>query len=277
MIWKKLQGMQVIYTERIIKYSRNYKKERNYLSVVTIALCESDLSYLKTLYKLIKTAARKAKIQDDIRIFSNGMKLLNEYENGKRFDIVVLDIDMPLINGKELAERLRRMDFSFFLVFVTAFENEMEKAIRYRINAFILKSSDSNEMINEFKRVFSEYLLVSPQYEFFEVLKDGVLSACKVELSNILGLYLSERIIYLKTTEKDYILKERRFNEIMERFLSKSFFECHRNYIVNLNRILEITDSDVILENGDKFPLSKRNRSRLVKEFAECVTDKSDS
>ncbi len=244
--------------------------------MITIALCESDISHLKTLYKLIKTAARKAKIQENIQIFSNGMKLLKEYENGKRFDIVVLDIDMPLINGKELAARLRRMDFSFFLVFITAFENEMEKAIRYRINAFILKSSDSNEMINEFKRVFSEYLLVNPQYEVFEVLKDGVLIACKVKLSNILGFYLSERIIYLKTTGKDYILKERRFNEILKRFLSKNFFECHRNYIVNLNRISEITDSDVVLENGDKFPLSKRNHSRLVKEFARCVMYETD-
>ncbi|MDE6725192.1 MAG: LytTR family DNA-binding domain-containing protein [Ruminiclostridium sp.] len=245
--------------------------------MITIALCDNDISYLKTLYKSIKTAAYKAKIQADIHIFSNGMKLLKEYENGKRFDIVILDIDMPLINGKELAARLRRIDFSFFLVFVTAFENEMEKAIRYRINAFILKSSDSTKMNSEFKRVFSEYLLVSPQYEVFDILKDGILSTCKVELSNILGFYLSEKIIYLKTDDNDYILKERRFNEILERFLGKNFFECHRNYIVNLNRISEITDSAVILENGDKFPLSKRNHSRLVKEFASCVTEKIDS
>lgn len=245
--------------------------------MITIALCESDISYLKTLYKLIKTAARKAKIQEEIHIFSNGMKLLKEYENGNRFDIVILDIDMPFINGKELAARLRSMDFSFFLVFVTAFENEMEKAIRYRINAFILKSSDNNEMINEFKRVFSEYQLMSPQYEVFGILKDGVLTTCKVELTNILGFYLSERIVYLKTAEKDYILKERRFNEILERFLDKNFFECYRNYIVNLNRVSEITDSAVILDNGDEFPLSKRNHSRLVKEFASCVMNETDS
>ena len=246
--------------------------------MITIALCDGDISYLKnTLYKSVITATYKAKIQAEIRIFSNGMKLLKEYENGNRFDIVVLDIDIPLINGKELAAHLRQMDFSFFLVFVAAFENEIENAIRYRINAFILKSSDSNKMNNEFKRVFSEYLLVDPQYEVFEILRDGLLSSYKVKLSNILGFYLSEKIIYLKTTEKDYILKERRFTEILERFLSKNFFECHRNYIVNLNRISEITDSDIILENGDKFPLSKRNRSRLVKEFARCVADKSGS
>lgn len=241
--------------------------------MITIALCSNDILYLKnTLYRSVKAATYKANIHADIRVFSNGMKLLKEYENGSRFDIVVLDIDMPFINGKELAARLRHKDFSFFLVFVTDFENEMANVIPYRINAFIPKSSDSNKMNSEFERVFSDYLLVDPQYEVFEILKNGVLSAYKVELSNILGFYLSERIIYLKTDEKDHILKERRFNEILERFLSKNFFECHRNYIVNLNRISEITDSVIILENGDRFPLSKRNHSRIVKEFAKCVT-----
>lgn len=243
--------------------------------MITIALCDDDTSYLKNaLFKSVTAAAYKAKIQADIRLFSNGMKLLEEYENGRRYDIVVLDIDMPFINGKELAERLRRMDFSFFLVFVTSCENELVNTIRYRINAFIPKSSDANKMNDEFTRVFSEYVLLSPQYEVFEIFKEGVLSAYKAELNNILGFYLLEKNIYLKTTTNNYILKERKFNEILERFLSKNFFECHRNYIVNINRIAEITDSDVILDNGDRFPLSKRNRSKLVKAFARCAMEK---
>lgn len=244
--------------------------------MITIALCDNDTSYLKnTLFRSVMAAAYKAKVQADIRLFSNGMELLREYENGNRFDIVILDIDMPFINGKELAERLRRMDFSFFLVFVTAYENELANAIRYRINAFISKNSDTNKMNDEFTRVFGDYLLLRPQYEVFEILKEGVLSAYKVELSNILGFYLSDKIIYLKTTTNNYILKERKFNEILEKFLNKNFFECHRNYIVNINRIAEITDSDVILENGDKFPLSKRNRSKLLRAFAGCDTEET--
>lgn len=89
--------------------------------MITIALCDNDILYLKeTLYRSVMAAAYKAKIQADIHLFSNGNKLLREYENGNRFDIVILDIDMPFIDGKELAARLRRMDFSFFLVFVSA-------------------------------------------------------------------------------------------------------------------------------------------------------------
>lgn len=246
--------------------------------MITIALCDDDVSYLKnTLYKAVLEAAYKAGIQTDVHLFSNENKLLREYENGNRFDIVILDIDMPFLNGKELAARLRLMDFSFFLVFVTAYENELANTIRYRINAFIPKSSDNNEMNDEFMRVFSEYLCFCPQYEVFDILRDGLLSSYKVELSNILGFYLSEKIIYLKTTANDYILKERRFNEILDRFLSKNFFECHRNYIVNINKISEITESAVILENGDEFPISKRNHRKLVKAFARYVMEEADN
>ena len=240
--------------------------------MITIAMCDDNISYLKnTLFKSVMAATYKANMQADIRLFSDGIKLLDEYENGNRFDIVILDIDMSSINGKELASCLRRMDFSFFLVFVTDLENELANAIRYRINAFILKSGDSDKMDSEFERVFSEYLLINPQYEVFEILKEGILSAYKVELNNILGFYLSEKIIHLKTVDKDYILKERKFNEILERFLCKNFVECHRNYIVNLNRVSEVTESVVVLENGDMLPVSRRNHSKLLKEFTKCV------
>ena len=246
--------------------------------MITIALCDDDVSYLNnTLCRAVLAATYKANIQAEIHLFSNENKLLREYENGNRYDIVILDIDMPYLNGKELAAKLRLMDFSFFLVFVTAYENELANTIRYRINAFIPKSSDKNKINDEFIRVFSEYSYFAPQYEVFEILKDGLLSACKVELNNILGFYLSEKIVYLKTTSDDYILKERRFNEILDRFLSKNFFECHRNFIVNINRIAEITDSVVIFENGEKFPLSKRNHSKLVKAFARYVMEEADN
>ena len=246
--------------------------------MITIALCDDDVSYLNnTLYRAVLAATYKAKIQAKISLFSNENKLLHEYENGNRYDIVILDIDMPYLNGKELAAKLRLMDFSFFLVFVTAYENELENTIRYRINAFISKSSDKNKMNEEFIRVFSEYSHFSPQYEVLDILKDGLVSACKFDLNNIMGFYLSEKIIYLKTTSGDYILKERRFNEILDRFLSKNFFECHRNFLVNINRIDEIKNSVVILENGDKFPLSKRNYSKLLKAFTRYVMEEADN
>lgn len=245
--------------------------------MITIALCDDDVSYLNNiLYRSVLTAVHKSKIQAEIKSFSSSNKLLNEYENGNRFDIVILDIDMPYLNGKELAARIRVMDFSFFLVFVTAYENELVNTVRYRINAFIPKSSDKNKMNDELIRVFREYSQFKPQYEVFEILQEGLLSSYKVALNNIIGFYLTDKIIYLKTVTGDYILNEKRFNEIAKRFFDHSFFECHRNYIVNINRISEINDNIVILENGDKFPLSKRKRSSLVKAFTEYVMEEAD-
>lgn len=245
--------------------------------MITIALCDDDVSYLNNiLYKSVLAAVHKSEIQAEIKSFSNSNKLLNEYENGNRFDIVILDIDMPYLNGKELAARLRALDFSFFLVFVTAYENELVNTVRYRINAFIPKSSDKNKMNDELIRVFREYSQFNPQYEVFEILRDGLLSSYKVALNNIIGFYLTDKIIYLKTVTGDYILNEKRFNEITKKFLNQSFFECHRNYIVNINKISEINDNIVILENGDKFPLSKRKRSSLVKAFTGYVMKEAD-
>lgn len=246
--------------------------------MITIALCDDDISYLKSiLHRSVLEAVYKADIQAEIRLFSNGIKLLKEYESGNRFDIVILDIGMPFINGKELAARLRSMDHSFFLVFVTSYRNEIANTIRYRINAFIPKSSDKNEMNAELIRVFKEYSQLKPQYEVFEILRCGMLSTFKVPLNDILGFYLEDNIIYLKTTTGDYILKERIFSEILKRFLGKNFIECRRNYIININRISEIDGDIVILENGEIFPVSKRNYNKLVKAFIRHIMEEADN
>lgn len=240
--------------------------------MITVAVCDDDVNFLKTtMTDILTVAARKSQKEIKPTFFTDGRKLLNEFKNGNPFDIVILDIAMPHINGKQLAEQLRLLNRSFFLVFMTAYEEEVLKTIRYMINAFIPKSFDTSLIQNELIRVFDEYANYKPEYEVIEILKDGVSATYKIMKDDILAFYFLNKISYMKTYNEQFILRERTFSNISDRFKNNGFVECYRNYLVNLSRIQEVNDDNIILDNGEELPLSKRSKSSLSKMLCSYI------
>lgn len=86
--------------------------------MIRIAICDDDIQYMKnSIGRLVYEISSSLNTEIEIKLFSDGNRLIHCFENGTYFDIVILDIDMPAINGKMVAERLRTMDNSFYLAF----------------------------------------------------------------------------------------------------------------------------------------------------------------
>jgi len=237
--------------------------------MIKIAVCDDDEMFIyETLNHTILMAAKSAKIRPQIRCFIDGTLLLNSFQDGEYYDIVILDIDMPKINGKELAAKLREIDMSFFLVFITSYPNELANTVPYRINAFIHKNGDVKNYGSELVRVFSEYQRIKPEHEMIEVNKDGESIYLTLPLNSIYWFKLSEKIIKMRTISEEYILSERVFSKIAESYAGKGFFEVHRNILVNLRKIRSVGESSVLLDDGEQLPLSRRKRKDLLEAMA---------
>lgn len=78
----------------------------------------------------------------------NGRQALELYDSHK-YQIAVLDIEMPGISGIEAAEILRRKDKACSIIFLTAFDefSYAKKAITVRALDYLLKPFDEKELI----------------------------------------------------------------------------------------------------------------------------------
>lgn len=90
----------------------------------------------------------------------NGREAIEVFEK-KRCEIVLLDIEMPGINGIEAAERIRDRDKNCSIIFLTAFDcfTYAKKAIKVRALDYLLKPSSDQELITvieEAARLVSE-------------------------------------------------------------------------------------------------------------------------
>ena len=238
-----------------------------------IAICDDNEKYISEKLKpLTERAAAEVNCSAEITLFTDGNRLVSAFEQGSGFDIVMLDIDMPAINGKAVAEKLRLLDSGFFLLFITSFRAEVFNTIPYRINAFIPKDSDDSAITAEIKRVLSDYAAHKPEYILFDAVSGGEHSALKLTAEDIFCFCCVRRRVYLKTGNREYQLSSVRISELSKRFADKGFFEVCRGYVVNISKIRSVNSIDIELDNGEIIPLSRRRAKELLARISDYVT-----
>ncbi len=80
---------------------------------------------------------------------SNGREAVRIYEEHK-IQIVILDIEMPGMNGIQAAEEIRQRDPECCIIFITAFDafDYARKAIRVRAMEYLVKPYEEEEFLN---------------------------------------------------------------------------------------------------------------------------------
>jgi two-component system response regulator LytT len=71
--------------------------------------------------------------------------------------------------------------------------------------------------------------------------------------------------IIIKTDAKNYTVHTT-LKKIEEKLPASIFLKIHRSYIINLNKIIDIQDSTVLI-GKDLLPISKNNRTVLMKSL----------
>ncbi len=244
--------------------------------MIKIAVCDDDAEFLTTTMKLLMSKAIKlAGINASLVMFNDEKELLREFENDNIYDIVILDIDMPSINGKDLAKKLRNINSTFCLAFMTAYKDEVYSAIPIGINAFIPKEFNTESCLEALTRLLNDYSENQPENTFWEVISDGICVTKRIPFSNIFYFHYCNENIILHTFKETYILTERTFEKIAQKCIPNGFYRSHRNYIINVNKIFEILDREIVMSNQEHLPLSKRSRKDLFKEITGVISNKA--
>lgn len=88
-------------------------------------------------------------------IVDNGAQALEKLQS-EPFDLLLSDVDMPVMNGYVLVDEIKKLGLSLPMVCVTAFaiSGDREKLLLHGFNSYISKPIDMDEM----KRVLDVYI-----------------------------------------------------------------------------------------------------------------------
>ena len=168
-----------------------YYYRGDYLVVLLVDDEELQLLRLEASVKRIMPTAK-------ILSYTNPVKALEENGNGK-IDIAFLDIEMPVLNGLQLAKRLKAINPLINVIFVTAYSDYAVSAYELHASGYVLKPVKDEKVRAEIDALrypvnfkLSKKIYVQC-FGNFEIFYDGVPLKFKRSKTKELFAYLIDR------------------------------------------------------------------------------------
>ncbi|MCD7856293.1 MAG: LytTR family DNA-binding domain-containing protein [Clostridiales bacterium] len=200
--------------------------------------------------------------------FADPAAFLEQYSPA--YDLVLLDIQMPGMNGMRLAERLREMDSKVLIVFVT---NMAQYAVQgYQVAAldFILKPISYFQFSRMMDRAFRcleqrnpASLIVTSKRDTYRI---PVADICYIESQNHKLLIHREGGVLEAWTA---------LSAVEESLPPRQFSRVNAGMLVNLGKVAGVQRDNVQLLSGEELPIARRRKKEFCANLAYYYGEKS--
>lgn len=231
--------------------------------MIRVLIAEDDPRCAIQLRQFLDSYSQETGRTFRITHYDNGEDLVERYQ--PEFDLLLLDVDMPFMDGMTAAGHIRRLDPEVVIVFVT---NLAQYAIQgYSVNAldYILKPLNYFSFSQRLTRAL-RYVKKREDAYITVAVKGGAL---KLEVGNIHYIERLGRQLMFHT--HDGIHASSATLQQMEDALSgKGFARCNKGYLVNLAHVSGVRDGCAVVQ-GDKLLISRGRRGPFLDALADYV------
>jgi len=176
---------------------------------------ENLLFYLENSFKKVLTAG-------------NGVEALEVFKSEPNIDLVITDINMPVMNGLDMIKKIKDINLNTKFLITTAYNNQeyLLEAIDLGVISYIVKPVDVNLLFKKIKFTYKN---------IFE----------KKSLD-----ILSEKMSTLKSLNMEQFSQA--LDKVLMEITQKNTFNLYNNYIYDFNNKYIIKDNQVISLNNQE-------------------------
>lgn len=229
--------------------------------MLKIAICDDsreDVEVLESVFDKL----HHLEVEYDI-YFSADELLMYIEKNEEKYQMYILDIDMPEKSGLELAQEIRDRGSKALIVFLTSYINYAMDVFQYFTFDFIEKPITVEKLSSVIDNAM-EYLNLIKQDFVFKYRKN------QFSLSYDDILYIAKRgrhaMIY---TPSDSYKTNMTTKELWKQLDDQVFSHIHVSYIVNLQHIKSIQGDEVELDDGEHFVVARSRKEELKKKHCK--------
>lgn len=189
-------------------------------------------------------------------------------------DVVLLDIEMPGVNGLNIASRIgNRAE----IVFITAYEKYAIDAIRLTAFDYLLKPIDENDLVKcmtrleeklqQKKRAPAAVALNSAFDKIAVPTQEGVHF---LNIKDIVRVEAESNYTIFHFADKRKLTASKTLKQVEEALDGYSFFRPHKSYIINLQYISRYVRGEggfVIMTDGSEVEVSRNKKKEFLELF----------
>jgi DNA-binding LytR/AlgR family response regulator len=232
--------------------------------MIRIAICDDQPLLVDRLVEQINLYSKTEETECIIQTFNSGLSLLTSTEP---YDLLFLDIEMPVLDGLAVAKRLRTAGSKALIVFVTSHDELVYESFNVKAFRYLVKPTQQIKLNETISAAIKEIQHNKPQCMLFEI---STKTQVQVPIEEILYIITESRETFVQT-------QKNRFNTIMsmqnleEALTPYHFFRSHSGCLVNLKQIRSISTQEIIMLNEDKVYLSRLKTSKVKKAFMNAL------
>ncbi|MEE0433981.1 MAG: response regulator transcription factor [Peptococcaceae bacterium] len=221
--------------------------------MIRLAICDDDAQAVADHQTMAEKALRENGYAVSVTTYTQSENLLADVcDDGYVYDLILLDVEMPQLDGMTLVARLTPHLPQVLVIFITSHRE-------YAIDAFAL---------NIFRYVPKDELETRLPQALCDAakrisLEDGkcytiqtVSRLEKLPLKDILYIAREGKNVCFITTH-GASLERTSLAQVMEQLDDAAFIYIDRGMIVNLVHLLEIKDGFAVLDSGQRLPISR--------------------
>lgn len=226
--------------------------------MLNIVICDDEKKILNDLSEKIKETFMNKSMEIDIFQTTSPTETL-QYIESNVVDVIFLDIDMPILSGMDIAEKLLNENYKGLLIFVTSHDSLVYDSFKYRPFGFIRKRHFDDEIEETVVRVIDE--MAHREYTFTFKTSDGTY---RVNVSDIFYFESDSNYIIMHMLERLHKFRET-ISRLEAELCEKGFIRVHKGYLVNQQHISILRKDEIVMSDNTILPISRANKE-MVKE-----------
>lgn len=224
--------------------------------MIRVAVVDDEKVCTDTLTEYLKRYEKQTGEKIAVSAFNQSIDFVSDYR--PEYDVIFLDIEMPLLNGLQSAKKIRAMDDVVCIVFVT---NMAQYAIKgYEVQAFdfVVKPIKYDAFRLKMKKIVD----LVKEKETEEVVINSAGTIMRIKLKDVLYVeVMGHSLVYHMADGKEYTCPGQ-LSSTEEQLKKHNFSRCNNCYLVNLRRVTSITATDVVV--GDVPVQISRRRKKIL-------------
>ena len=234
--------------------------------MLKIAILDDNKTALMISTSAVEAFLKEKNAEYQLFSFSNPLNFLASAKEEK-FDLSFLDIDMPEMNGLEVADQLTEISKNGQIIFLSQREDLVFECLKFHPFGFIRKS----KLIDDFSLMMNQYYQTIASAENDDAKIDFIDKTKTVSFKIKEIVYIEGDRNYQKVVLKDKSSQNVRvqMGSLEEKLRKHGFIRIHKGYLVNYLYIRSIGTDEVLLTTGSALPMSKKRKDEIMKQYLE--------